>query len=74
MTAASAWLFVSSDRSGERAAAIYTLIGTAKLNEFDPQARLADVPRRIADHPASRLDELPPGIGNRLPLKPRCVT
>jgi transposase len=48
-----------SDR-GERAAAIYSLIGTAKLNDIDPQAWLADVLRRIADHPASRLDELLP--------------
>jgi hypothetical protein len=49
-----------SDRGGERAAAIYTLIGTAKLNGVDPQAWLADVLGRINDHPASRLDELLP--------------
>jgi transposase len=55
-----AWLFAGSDRGGERAAAIYTLIGTAKLNDIDPQVWLADVLRRIADHPASRLDELLP--------------
>ena len=55
-----AWLFAGSDRGGERAAAIYTLIGTAKLNDVDPQAWLADVLRRSADHPASRLDELLP--------------
>jgi len=55
-----AWLFAGSDRGGERAATIYTLIGTAKLNDIDPQAWLADVLRRIADHPASRLDELLP--------------
>jgi transposase len=55
-----AWLFAGSDRGGERAAAIYTLIGTAKLNDVDPQAWLADTLRRIADHPASRLDELLP--------------
>jgi transposase len=55
-----AWLFAGSDRGGERAAAIYTLIGTAKLNDVDPQAWLADVLRRIADHPASRLDDLLP--------------
>jgi hypothetical protein len=42
------------------AAAMYTLIGTAKLNGVDPQAWLADVLRRIADHPASRLHELLP--------------
>jgi hypothetical protein len=55
-----AWLFAGSDRGGERAAAIYTLIGTAKLNGVDPQAWLADVLRRIADHPAQRLRELLP--------------
>jgi hypothetical protein len=55
-----AWLFAGSDRGGERAAAIYTLIGTAKLNDVDPQAWLADVLRRVADHPASRLDDLLP--------------
>jgi transposase len=55
-----AWLFAGSDRGGERAAAIYTLIATAKLNRVDPQAWLADVLRRIADHPASQLHELLP--------------
>jgi hypothetical protein len=54
------WLFTGSDRGGERAAAMYTLIGTAKLNDIDPRAWLADVLRRIADHPASRLAELLP--------------
>jgi hypothetical protein len=55
-----AWLFAGSDRGGERAAAMYSLIVTAKLNDIDPQAWLADVLRRINDHPASRLDELLP--------------
>ena len=55
-----AWLFAGSDRGGERAAAMYTLIVTAKLNGLDPRAWLADVLRRIADHPASCLDELLP--------------
>jgi len=55
-----AWLFAGSDRGGERAAAIYTLIATAKLNGVDPQAWLADVLRRIADHPVSQLHELLP--------------
>jgi len=54
------WLFAGSDRGGERAAAMYTLIATAKLNGVDPRAWLADVLARIADHPASRLDELLP--------------
>ena len=53
-----AWLFAGSDRGGERAAAVYTLIATCKLNDVDPEAWLADVLRRIADHPASRLGEL----------------
>ena len=55
-----AWLFAGSDRGGERAAAMFTLIETAKLNGIDPQAWLADVLRRINDHPASRLSELLP--------------
>lgn len=55
-----AWLFCGSDRGGQRAAIIYTLIQTAKLNDVDPQAWLADVLARIADHPATRLDELLP--------------
>ncbi len=54
------WLFCGSDRGGDRAAAIYSLIITAKLNDIDPRAWLADVLRRIADHPASRLHELLP--------------
>ncbi|MEM7489207.1 MAG: transposase domain-containing protein, partial [Pseudomonadota bacterium] len=49
-----------SDRGGQRAAAIYTLIATAKLNDVDPQTWLADVLARIADTPASRLDDLLP--------------
>ncbi|MGI9487543.1 MAG: IS66 family transposase, partial [Geminicoccaceae bacterium] len=54
------WLFAGSDRGGDRAAAIYTLIGTAKLNDIDPQAWLADVLARIAEHPAKQLDQLLP--------------
>lgn len=54
------WLFAGSDRGGERAAAMYSLIITAKLNDVDPRAWLADVLARIADHPASRLHELLP--------------
>ena len=54
------WLFAGSDRGGERAAAMYSLIVTAKLNDVDPRAWLADVLARIADHPASRLHELLP--------------
>ena len=54
------WLFAGSDRGGDRAAAMYTLIVTAKMNDIDPQAWLADVLARIAEHPAPRLDELLP--------------
>jgi transposase len=54
------WLFAGSDRGGERAAAMYSLIVTAKMNDIDPQAWLADVLARIAGHPASRIDELLP--------------
>ena len=49
-----------SDRGGQRAAMMYSLITTAKMNDIDPQAWLADVLARIADHPAHRLDELMP--------------
>lgn len=55
-----AWLFAGSDRGGERAAAMYSLIATARLNDLDPYAWLADVLARIADHPAAKLDELLP--------------
>lgn len=55
-----AWLFCGSDRGGQRAAILYTLIQTARLNNVDPQAWLADVLARIAEHPATRLDELLP--------------
>ena len=54
------WLFCGSDRGGVRAAAMYTLIGTAKLNDVDPQAWLADVLGKIAGTPQSQLDELLP--------------
>lgn len=54
------WLFAGSDRGGERAAMMYTLIQTARLNDVDPQAWLADVLARINDHAIHRLDELLP--------------
>jgi transposase len=54
------WLFCGSDRGGQRAAAMYSVIVTAKMNGVDPQAWLADVLSRIATHPAHRLDELLP--------------
>lgn len=54
------YLFCGSDAGGERAAAIYSLIGTAKLNGLDPEAYLRHVIGRIADHPINRIDELLP--------------
>jgi transposase len=55
-----AWLFACSDRGGQRAAFMYSLIVTAKLNDVDPQAWLADVLARIAEHPSHRLEDLLP--------------
>lgn len=54
------YLFVGSDAGGERAAAIYSLVGSAKLNNLNPQAYLTHVLERIADHPINRVDELLP--------------
>jgi transposase len=54
------WLFAGSDKGGERAAAILSLIETAKLNSFDPQEYLRHVLTRIADHPINKVDELLP--------------
>ena len=54
------YLFMGSDAGGDRAAAIYSLVETAKLNGLDPQAYLREVLTRIADHPINRIDELLP--------------
>ena len=54
------WLFAGSERGAERAASMYTLIQTAKLNNIDPQAWLADVLARIADTPQTQISELLP--------------
>jgi transposase len=61
------WLFCGSDRGGQRAAAMYSLIVTAKMNGVDPQAWLADVLSRIAGHPAHRLEQLLPWNWTPLP-------
>jgi transposase len=54
------YLFAGSNAGGERAAAMYSLIGSAKLNEHDPEAYLSHVLARIADHPINRIEELLP--------------
>ena len=64
------WLFCGSDRGGQRAAVVYSLIVTARMNDVDPQAWLADVLSRIADHPAHRLDELLPWNWAKLTATP----
>ena len=59
------WLFAGSDTGGERAATIYTIIETAKLNGLDPEAYLRDIIGRIADHPFKKIDELLPWCWNQ---------
>jgi transposase len=63
------WLFAGSDRGGERAAVMYTLIQTARLNDVDPQAWLADVLARINDHNIQKLDQLLPWNWKNEPAK-----
>ena len=63
------WTFAGSDAGGRRAAAIYTLIETAKLNDVDPQAWLADMLARLQDHPAKRIAELLPWNWKRQPTQ-----
>src|SRR3989440_10418608 len=65
------WLFAGSDRGGQRAAALYSLIVTAKMNDIDPQAWLADVLARIPQHPARDIDALLPWNWRPPPGSPR---
>jgi hypothetical protein len=61
-------LFAGSDAGGERAAAVYTLIGAARLNGVNPEAWLSDVLARIAGgHPINRIEELLPWRWTNLP-------
>jgi transposase len=62
------WLFAGSDDGGERAAAIYTLLGSAKLNDLNPESYLKYVLERIPDHPINKIDELLPwNVATALP-------
>jgi transposase len=54
------WTFAGSDAGGHRAAAVYTLVETCKMNDVDPQAWLADVLGRLPDHPANKVADLLP--------------
>lgn len=66
------YLFAGADSGGERAAAMYSLIGSARLNGIDPEAYLHHVIDRIADHPINRIDELLPwNIVSLLPATAR---
>ena len=67
------FLFMGSNAGGERAASLYSLIETAKLNGLDPQAYLRDVLQRIADHPVNRIDELLPWSMTAPPAQQRAA-
>jgi transposase len=62
------YLFAGSDAGGERAAAMYSLLGSAKLNGIDPEAYMTELLRRVADHPINRIGELLPW--NLFPVDP----
>jgi transposase len=64
------YLFAGSDSGGRRAAIVYTVVETARLNGLDPEAYLRDVLARIADHPIRRIGELLPWDVARWPPSP----
>ena len=67
------YLFAGSDDGGRRAAIMYTLIETARLNDVDPEAWLADVIARIADHPINRVDQLLPWNWSPIPAQAKAA-
>ena len=67
------WTFCGSDRGGNRAAAMYTLIQTCRLNDVDPHAWLRDVIAQISDHPQTRLHELLPWEWKARQQRPEAV-
>ena len=67
------YLFAGSDGGGRRAAIMYTLIETARLNGVDPEAWLVDVIGRIADHPINRVNELLPWNWSRVPAQAKAA-
>src|SRR5262249_36408016 len=62
------YMFAGSDAGGERTAAIYSLIGSAKLNGLNPEPYMPEVLIRIADHPTNRIEELLPWNINSAPV------
>jgi len=67
------YLFAGSDAGGERAAAIYSLVGSAKLNGLDPESYLREVLGRIAEHPINRIEELLPWRLADRPVRPSAL-
>jgi len=68
------YLFTGADTGGERAAALYTIVQTAKLNGVNPQAYLRDTLAKIADgHPINRVDELMPWQSSPINLRPEAA-
>ena len=67
------YLFAGSDEGGRRAAVMYTLIETARLNDVDPEAWLADVIARIADHSINRVDQLLPWNWSPIPVQAKAA-